>query len=58
MDFNPCFKPAFNAEELPASGYENIWRYFSGQSMYNGSIYGWAGHTEDGKVVSTVEGEI
>ena len=54
--FKMCIKPSFNLDELQATGYQNIWNYFIGQSMHNGSLFGWAGHTEDGEVFGSVKG--
>ena len=54
--FKICIKPAFNISELHKSGYKSIWSYFVGESRYNNSIFGWAGHTENGSIIGTVEG--
>ena len=40
---------------LREAGYFNVVGYFAGKSKFNGSVIGWAGHTEDGKVVGKVE---
>ena len=40
---------------LREAGYFNVVEYFAGKSKFNGSVIGWAGHTEDGKVVGKVE---
>ena len=56
--FKLCVKPAFNQTELEAAGYENSWGYFKGESMFNSSIIGWAGHTRDGQIVSDVSGKL
>ena len=37
-------------------GYRDSWTFFYGQSWYNDSIYGWAGHTEYGTTIGSVEG--
>ena len=55
--FKLCVKPAFNQTELEAAGYESSWGYFRGRSRYNASIFGWAGHTKDGQIVSEVSGK-
>ena len=55
--FKICIKPAFNMQELNKAGYESIWAYFIGQSKYNKSVYGWAGHTKDGHTTGSVEGK-
>ena len=54
--FKVCFKPAFHSENLEDTGYKHIWGFFKGESKYNRSILGWAGHTEDGGVVSSPQG--
>ena len=56
--FKICIKPAFNMEELNKAGYESIWSYFIGQSKYNKSAFGWAGHTKDGHTNGSVEGKV
>ena len=50
--FKICMNPSFNETEAKSLGYTNTFNYFMGKSMFNDSIYGWAGHTEDGEVVS------
>ena len=50
-----CFNPGFNDTAINEAGYKDIFGYFAGQSKYNKSVYGWAGHTEDGGVVDSVE---
>ena len=37
-------------------GYNSPWQYLLGQSRFNNSVYGWAGHTSEGGVVSNVSG--
>ena len=56
--FKVCIKPGFDDEALQEAGYESTFEYFLGKSRYNQSLYGWAGHTEEGGVVTNVEGEI
>ena len=51
-----CIKPSCNEEEIKKFGYRSLWGYFVGQSYFNGKIYGWAGHRENGTVFSTVQG--
>ena len=50
-----CVIPGFNQTALNESGYYDTWFYFLGQSAFNDSIYGWAGHTEDLGTVDTVD---
>ena len=56
--FKICIKPSFNVDELQATGYQNIWKYFIGQSLYNDSLFGWAGHAEDGQTIGSAEGNL
>ena len=37
-------------------GYKNVWKFYKGESMYNASITGWRGHTENGSKYDAVEG--
>ena len=39
------------------AGYGSDHQYFMGESLYNRYIIGWAGHTREGGVYGTVEGE-
>ena len=55
--FKICIKPGFDDEELKKMGYFNNMQYLEGRSIYNSSIFGWAGHTPDGGIVSNVSGE-
>ena len=50
-----CVIPGFNQTALNESGYDDTWFYFLGQSAFNDSIYGWAGHTEGLGTVDTVD---
>ena len=52
--FKVCITPAFKIEKIIKSGYSNLWFYFMGKSRF-GQIYGWAGHTRNGTVISTAE---
>ena len=54
--FRICIKPGFDDEALQDAGYENAFKYFVGQSRYNLTLYGWAGHTEEGGIVTNVTG--
>ena len=40
---------------LREAGYLSVDNYFSGNSRFDSSVIGWAGHTQDGKVVGKVE---
>ena len=44
--FKICPQPAFNVTALRSEGYEDVFHYFLGRSLYNNSVYGWAGHSE------------
>ena len=50
-----CIHPGFDMPALRRAGYNNADGYFSGNSRFNRSVVGWAGHTQDGKVVGKVE---
>ena len=39
------------------SGYERMFTFYQGQSMYNKSLFGWSGHTENGSHLGSVEGK-
>ena len=53
--FKVCITPAFKIEKIIKSGYSNLWFYFMGKSTKSSKIYGWAGHTRNGTVISTPE---
>ena len=55
--FKLCVNPALNMTELKSAGYENIWKYFVGQSAYNTSLYGWGGHSSLGTPKQSVRGQ-
>ena len=57
LNFKICIKPGFDDKELHKMGYSNNLEYMEGRSMHNSSIFGWAGHTPGGNVVSNVSGE-
>ena len=57
LNFKICIKPGFDDKELHRMGYSHSLAYMDGRSMFNGSIFGWAGHTPDGRIVSNVSGE-
>ena len=52
--FKVCMKPGFDDQALNDMGYENNLAYFAGQSRLNSSLFGWAGHRSDGKILSNV----
>ena len=53
--FKICIYPGINNTALKEVGYSEIWDYFTGKSDHNKSFYGWAGHTADGKIFSSVK---
>ena len=53
--FRICIQPAFNKTALEETGYGHAFRYFQGRSMFNKSLFGWAGHTNDSSTYGTVE---
>ena len=54
--FKICFKNSFDLTKLEEAGYSSVSKYFSGVSKFNKSLYGWAGHTENGTVGEGVSG--
>merc|ERR1712142_674386 len=50
-----CPDSGFNLTALREEGYDSAWFYFIGQSRYNSSIFGWAGHTNTSETRGTVE---
>ena len=55
--FKLCVTPALNVTELKSAGYNNIWRFFLGQSSHNTSLYGWGGHSSLGTPRQSVRGQ-
>ena len=39
-------------------GYAHYGDYFRGRSMFNDTVYGWAGHAQNGSVLGNVEGKM
>ena len=39
-------------------GYKHYANFFRGLSMFNDSLYGWAGHSKNGSVLGNVEGKM
>ena len=54
--FRLVIRPGYNRTKLNNAGYEGVEKYFLGQSKYNMSMVGWAGHSEDGGILGTVQG--
>ena len=44
-----CVNPGQNNSVINQAGYFTYQKYQEGQSRFNQSLYGWAGHTEDGQ---------
>ena len=56
--FKICFKPGFDLQKLQEVGYDSVSGYFSGQSRFNNSVFGWAGHTAGGGVFGSFKGKV
>jgi hypothetical protein len=56
--FKICIKPGFDRVELNNAGYKHAGRYFLGESRFNSSVVGWAGHLPDGKIKGNVSGKV
>ena len=58
MTFRIC---AFELDDTKSRyqlfGYENYGEFFRGSSLHNETLYGWAGHDENGSVLGNVEGK-
>ena len=46
----------FDAAKYREVGYNNVYRFYIGESMHNESIIGWRGHRKNGFEYDTVEG--
>ena len=56
LSFKICVSDVNGADKrYKTFGYRNDFNFFSGNSMYNSSIYGWSGHTENGSSLDTVK---
>ena len=59
LDIKICAEPAFDESAIVDAGYgSGEWSqydYFTGRSRFNGSIFGWAGHTPQAGPVGSVE---
>ena len=57
MTFRICaFELNDTKSRYQSFGYEDYAGFFRGESMYNDTVYGWAGHDENGSVLGNVEG--
>ena len=43
-------------ERFNKVGYEDMWMFFYGKSMFDNGTYGWSGHRENGSAFESVEG--
>ena len=50
-----CMVPGFNEAAIREAGYNESWYYLYGQSKFNGSIFGWAGHNNQSEILGGVE---
>ena len=58
LDIKICAEPAFNQNALLESGYDqrfSSYKYFTGRSRYNPSVFGWAGHDNENGTLGSVE---
>ena len=57
ISFILCLNPKNNGmEKMKTFGYLDEWSFFSGKSMFNDSIIGWAGHSKNGPIYESAEG--
>ena len=56
--FKICITPGFDAKNLKFVGYSSVYNYFAGESRHNSSLIGWAGHTQEGTVLTDVAGAL
>ena len=58
LDIKICAEPAFDETAIVEAGYDkgfSQYNYFTGRSRFNGSIFGWAGHTPQAGPVGSVK---
>ena len=59
MAFRLCvFELNDTASRYQSFGYAHYSDYFRGKSMFNDTLYGWAGHDQNGSVLGNVKGEM
>ena len=51
-----CLRPGFNVTALQKLGYQNFPFYVLGLSKFNSSLFGWGGHTNDSRGVTSAIG--
>ena len=52
--FKICIQPGFDKKELKSVGYSSERDYFDGNSRFNATIKGWAGHKENGNLFGSI----
>ena len=59
LTFKLCVSEKHNSSDrYQKVGYYYDVDFFKGKSMFNDTIYGWSGHTENGSTISNVQGNI
>ena len=59
MIFRICaFELYDTVSRYQSFGYDTYQDFFRGMSMFNNTLYGWAGHDEEGSIVGNVEGKM
>ena len=53
-----CVIPGFKEKALQEAGYQDTWFYFLGQSMFDNTTYGWAGHVNQSETVEEVLAQV
>ena len=43
-------------QKYKEAGYDAVFKFYSGTSMFNDSVVGWLGHMENGSTYSSLEG--
>ena len=56
--FKLCFQQHNETKILQSLGYERIYMFYMGRSMYNSSLFGWNGHVKNGSTLESTEGMI
>ena len=58
MTFRICAFDLYDTDsKYKLFGYESYKGFFRGMSMFNDTLYGWAGHDQNGSVLGSVEGD-
>ena len=56
--FKICIRDVENTEKFEKLGYSNRYAVFIGKSMFNRSLVGWNGHTQDFLTLMPVKGKV